>query len=1225
MRIYSAALGLLTTTIGAFGLATIALANPASQASVTSETLPTAKVVAEGTPLNPTSNQPLPEAPRQSITPNPASVAQATPEASSVRILSPQPSETGDRFTNLVVQYPVGTAVQASVNQKPLDASVQTQVEQDTATNLATQVWYRVPLQPGENVLTVEGGGIPISVTVTVKETAAKIEFLPFKQSRVPADGRSALTVEGQILDEGGNAISQDVVVTLTASAGKFVGADYDKDRNGFQVLAKQGKFSAQLQSGLEPQIVRVRAAVDRHALVTPEERNRPVIPDLGNSLPKTQLEANHPDAVLESYTQAEFITNLRPTLISGTVNLRLGASGIDFYNSYRDFLSPERLADDTRFDFGAAVFATGSIGQWLFTGAINTQRPLNLDCTGETRLFRDTQFCDQTYPTFGDSSTVDYLTPSIDSVYVRLERTSPVTNAGTDFVMWGDYHTPEFSRASQYFTAASRQLHGFKGTYNLGNLQISALYANNVQSFQRDTISPNGTSGYYFLARRLLVAGSESVFLESEEINRPGTVIERKALNRTLDYEIDYDRGALLFRRPILATEFDLFGRTLVRRIVVTYQYESAGGDAGDIYAGRLQYNFSRDLGKESWAGLSYWNEDQGDRNFELYGIDVMIPLGKEGSVIAEYARSVSDSVFFGNIKGDAFRVDASGKLFTNVLGRAYYRSTDSTFANNATFSFSPGQTRFGAEVAAKVTPTTQILIGYDQEENFGVAPAVTGLTQVSTLGIGDLFNPNPEPIPGERVNNSLKTFRVGVTQQFGKAQLGLDYVNRSREDRILPNRLSEDSDQLVSRLSVPITKTLTFRAQDERNLGSGSGDPIYPDRTTLGLEWAVMPGVALRLAHQFVQSGPLDGTDITSLDTVVDHRLSEDTIMTGRYSLLNSVNGLTSQGAIGLNHRIKLAPGLRMNLAYERIFGDIFTYTGAGQQFIQPAASGQGASALGVSQGDSYSVGLEYTDNPNFRASARVEYRDAGRAGDNLVLSASAAGKLSPALTVLGRYQQANFANQLLTDSGLADTVNIKVGLAYRNPINDKFNLLMSYEFRQNPSTTPDTIAIGTGTGSTAHLLSIEGIYAPSFRWEFYGKFALRDTRSFLAKDLIGSNTITLGQARATYRFAYRWDVSAEARWLGQSGTGFDEVGGALELGYYLSPNLRLAGGFSFGRAKDRDFGSRDRDGFYVGLQLKLNDLFGFGSQKIAPPQQRESLVKPVATQPTSGSETK
>ncbi len=109
-----------------------------------------------------------------------------------------------------------------------------------------------------------------------------------------------------------------------------------------------------------------------------------------------------------------------------------------------------------------------------------------------------------------------------------------------------------------------------------MGNFQITGFYGNNVEGFQRDAIAPDGTSGYYFLSRRLLVPGSENVFIELEEVNRPGTVLQRKQLSRGADYEIDYERGTLLFREPLLRTDIDDDGIVLVRRFITTYQYKS-------------------------------------------------------------------------------------------------------------------------------------------------------------------------------------------------------------------------------------------------------------------------------------------------------------------------------------------------------------------------------------------------------------------------------------------------------------------------------------------------------------------------------------------------------------------------------------------------------------------------------------------------------------------------
>lgn len=1205
----------------------------------------TSEQVSKFKPANLYSQSPVSQSqPSTNPSQNPSTPADLSP--TEVRIITPQNGVIGARKTNLVVQYRAGTQVQVTLNKKPLDTKqVQTQIE-PVGGNAVTQVWYNIPLEKGENTLTVQAGnGTPVSIKLAVKDTSNtiyKIEIAPASQATAPADGRSTINLEGSIADENGNLIVEDTVVTLTSSAGKFVGTDYDKDQPGFQVLARAGKFTALLQSGLEAQKVKIRAAVERRLVKDPSRRvlredsqstpaavalpptsspsnpqssdspkNIGIPPNSNNPLP-TPASGNPENPLtpdIEAYTQVEFVTFLRPPLTTGVINLRIGGRSTDFFGPRANFLNPDRSG--TSFDLSGAVFSTGKVGDWLFTGAYNSQRALNQTCDYSTRLFRGPQFCEQTYPVYGDSSTVDYLTPSRDSVYARFERTSRTPGAEPDYLMWGDYNTREFARASQLFSATTRNLHGFKANYSFGNLQITGMYSNDVEGFERDTIAPNGTSGYYFLSRRLLVPGSENVYLESEEINRPGTVLERKPLYRGPDYEIDYDRGTLLFRRPMLATELNPFGASLVRRIVVTYQYDNAGGGNTRLYAGRAQYNFSQGLNqRNSWIAGSYLREDQGRQDFELYGADLLFPLGKDGQIVGEFAHSRNNSIFLGtgDVTGNAYRVEAYARVTPWLQARSYYRNVETGFANNATTSFSPGQTRYGAQIAANLTRTTQLTASYDRERNYGIAPA-------TRTEFFDLFNPRPIPTPGSRVNNIFEELRAGVVQKIGAADLSLEYVHRSRIDNA-GTGLGGNADQVVSRASVPLTSTLAFRAQNEYNFNRN--DPLYPSRTTFGFDWALFPGINLRLAHQFLDTRVFGRGSITSLDTIMDRRLGENTSITWRYSLLNAYNSITGEGAVGLNHRIVLAPGLRMNVAYEHIFSNQFRRTGAGQEFPQPYAVGQSASSLGLSGGDAYSVGLEYTDNPKFQASGRLEYRTGGVTAENWVISAGAAGKISPALTALVRYDQANAANQLL--QGLGNTSNLKLGLAYRDPASDKFNGLLRYEYRRNPSTIPETLLLGSGTGSVDHLLALEGIYAPSWRWEFYGKYAMRYSRSFLASDFTNSSTVYLGQVRAAYRLGYRMDVAGEVRTIGQSAVNYNELGFAIETGYYLTPDLRLYLGYSFGRVDDRDFtGYRSKGGPYIGVALKLNELFaGFGRQKVAPPQQQESQVKPVAANP-------
>ncbi|PZO50476.1 MAG: hypothetical protein DCF15_15790, partial [Phormidesmis priestleyi] len=1023
---------------------------------------------------------------------------------------------------------------------------------------------------------------------------AYSIRVAPVDDPRVLADRRSLIKIGGSIVDANGEVLRSDVVVTLTASAGEFIGADYDIDRAGFQVLARRGEFEAELRSSLDAQRVVIRASAARDDLLAQ------------TPMPLADNLADGPREI-ESYTEVSFITPLRPSLVTGVVDLRLGPGATNLWGSFRDFLDPDKIGK-TEFSARTAVFATGAIGDWLFTGAYNSARNLNERCDGITRLFADPQSCDNAYPVYGDSSINDYLTPSIDSVYLRLQQDAAVPQAEPNYFMWGDYSTEEFARSSQLFSATNRQLHGFVGNYTLGSgssgLQITAMYANNIRPFQRDTIVPDGTSGYYFLSRPLVLGGSEEIYIEVEELNRPGTVVERVALIRGADYTIDYDRGAILFNQPLSVTDVNPFGPPLVRRIVATYQVD--GQDTGgDLFGGRAQYNFSYDLDSPSWIGASVVTENNNASSNTLYGLDALLSLGTSGQLVAEYARSSLSGTTFGTSgNGSAYRLEANNAFGDNVIGRAYVRGADEGFSNNTTASFRPGQTRYGAQISALVTPGTQLDLQYDQEENRGTATAIR-------TGFEALRQPGFFPVPGTAVDNSLTTIRAGLQQQIGSATADLAYVYRDRTDRI--GSLNFNSSQLVSGLTMPIANNLTFRAQNELNLGSNS-DPVYPGRTVFGLDYQPIPEITVRLAQQFF-NGNLNGnnvapTSITSLDTLLDYDLSDNTQLTGRYSILGGLSGMTGQGAVGLNHRWNISPGLNIDLGYERVVGEGLGVLGTGERFEQPFAVGQSAAALGISPGSTYSIGLEYLDNRDFQASARAEFRDNDNTGDNTVLTASLAGRVSPALTALGRFEYANYANQILTGR-FGNTSSLKLGMAYRDPNSDKFNGLLSYEYATNPSITINSPGSNT---ITEHTLAAEGIYAPNYAWEFYGKYGLRTTNADLFSQGLSSisNTIHLAQLRAAYRFAYRWDLVGEMRYISQPSVNYDEVGFGLETGYYVTPDLRLGVGYSFGRANDRSFsgsGYRSDDGFYLAATFKVNELFnGFGLQDVTSEQQGE-----------------
>ena len=1088
------------------------------------------------------------------------------PSEKLVKILSPKPYAVLKNISSsVIIQFPEEASVILQVNGKSVNPSQVGRTEVNAVTKLVTQTWYGVIFESGTNELSVlattDGKNYSetkIEVKVPGKPEALKVGTV---ESFIPADGQTVTTVKGKFLDSQGEVAFWNETITLNSSQGKFVGTDLDPDRPGFQVRTNNGKFSASLQAGYDAEQVTIKAKSSQ----------------------------------LEAYTQIEFKNALREKpLLTGYADLRIGAGGTDYFDSFRDFL-PLDEDNDATIDFDSAAFITGSIGRWAYTGAYNSDRSLNEDSRGENRLFRTYSNSDQIYPIYGDSSTTEVVAPSIDRVYFLLERSSRIEFAEPDYFMWGDYDTEEFSTESQEFSAISRQLHGFKSNYNLGRFQLNALYANNVEGFQRDAIAPDGTSGFYFLSRRLLIPGSEDIYLELTPLNDPGNVVRRESLTLGIDYEIDYDRGTLLFKDPLLLTQVDQDGNILVRRLVATYQFESEASDS-DLIAGRLSYYFDRDFDSPTWLGTTYLSEDRGDQDFELFGVDAYVSLGKWGSLIGEYATSDNKTIF-ADANGSAYRFEGEVNFSDSILGRAYYREASEGFANNATLSFVPGQTRFGGELTAKVANNTDLNFLYERQSNNGVAPRPLDELE-------DFLDLEFDPVPGSRVDNSVSTITAGVAQQIGDADLSLDLTYRDRTDNTVTGDLTSTSTQLRSHFSLPVVDKLTFHALNDLTL-SDDTDAVFSDRIGVGLDWEFYSGLSLVLNQQWFTRGNLAGEALTTVGLQGDYEPWANATITGRYSMVNGVSGINNTGSVGLQQKIPIAPGLDLDLDYERTFSD-FNPDGTGTQFAQPFAVGQSAFALGFDSGSTYGVGIKYSDNPDFTADARLQFSDRSE-NSNTVLSAGVTGKLTRSLTSLFSFNQASSANQTFD---IGTTRNIRLGMAYRDPQQDKFNALLRYEYEEDGGLIPETILFDRGTGSRDHLFAGEMIFAPHWRWEFYSKLAFRNSRTFIADDFVSSSNISLGQLRASYRLNYHLDLVAEVRGIWQPSADYTETGLVLEAGYYLTPELRLSAGYVFGSADDEDFtGTRSAGGPYLGMTVKLNGLLdGFGQHR--PPSMPEGV---------------
>ncbi|MGD1948935.1 MAG: TonB-dependent receptor, partial [Leptolyngbyaceae cyanobacterium] len=195
----------------------------------------------------------------------------------------------------------------------------------------------------------------------------------------------------------------------------------------------------------------------------------------------------------------------------------------------------------------------------------------------------------------------------------------------------------------------------------------------------------------------------------------------------------------------------------------------------------------------------------------------------------------------------------------------------------------------RWGGQLGYNLSSDTQLQLQFDRERNQGNEDLIpTSLDQ--------LINPGLVRSDGATVNNSITTVRAGIQQQFGTITSNLDWVYRDRNDRVTGDDI--ESNQISAGLTWPLAEKLTFRAQTD--IALEDEDEAYPGQTVVGLDWDVLPEVTLRFAQRFFHDDEITPDALTTVDALVNYDLTDNTHLTGRYSILGANNGMSGQGAL-------------------------------------------------------------------------------------------------------------------------------------------------------------------------------------------------------------------------------------------------------------------------------------------------------------------------------------
>ena len=780
------------------------------------------------------------------------------------------------------------------------------------------------------------------------------------------------------------------------------------------------------------------------------------------------------------------------------------------------------------------------------------------LDDTSQYGSFTDNPDA-RPYLTYGDSSLRRDDALSSDHLYARVDQ-------GRSSAMWGEFVAD--SAGNNSLGGFQQLVSGAKLEIGGNNAKLIGFQARNDIAYARQVFSPTGLANIGSLLNPDIVVGSDTVTLVSLD-RHTGAIASQTVLTRNVDYTLDYSSGYLRFLNPPLP--FDIYFNP--QEILVQYEYGGAGVDA-ETTGGRAEVSLGASHAIKFGAG--YVNDATGSGNLSVFGQDVsgVLPggswtvahLGTHGSGDA----ATFEDVTLGsaaNANGDAYKMSLLTGLGANKVDLGF-ESTSVGFNNPFGGLSSPGLLDYHADVtrAFGAGGTVTASFQHDQNDIPGYASsqsdasvhvrqpvskrivvtagvdmrsssAYTASTVTSALSSSQQLNTVPTPAPSAAAQ-LYENPGGGVAQ----GQLGFEYK---------------------------INERIKLQASRVQNLGKNA-DVADPGQTSaeLDVDFPKKGRVYVRQLWTDTSTEPFAATtaDLTNVSSArsstaigVERAVGSATTVDSDYVIDRTASGTDAYAEMGVRERLNIGKNLK------------------GEATLQRAADFGNSSGDANSVGafDLYGVSLAYSI-ARFHATTQYQIRTGSSAG--YTLDVAAAGELSPDLSA--------FVDGNSSSSGAGfNNVDDKATVAYRPSLNDRGVSLVSYE-RQDGNIS----ALGTH----AEVLSLEELYRPTHLTEVALRYAYK-----LDGDSYYPARSSLFGIRFDQRITHRIDLAAETRYLevrdvpGASATGF-----ALEAGYRLGNQMRLAGGYNFAGSPDPNLVTAPTHrGVYGTVTSVIDNVFGWG----------------------------
>ncbi len=968
----------------------------------------------------------------------------------------------------------------------------------NTTTGQTLFEYVAVPLQLGKNTITMiskdaTGKEEKDSITVHRAKPPKKI-IAKTSPHQIPADGITEPVVIIELHDEEGNLAATGIFLTVQIDNGNIITPDAQPDQLGHQIYVKEGKAECLLDASNEAKDCKFTAEI----------------------------------AEIKQEFKISYVPYLRDWIIVG-----LGEATAGFENWQERDGKDEGLYVNGR----AAFFLKGRIlGKFLLTANYDSDLPDD----DKTTLMKQVD-PDKYYSVYGDSSKQGYEVQSSGRLYIKLEQ-------DRNYIMYGDYQT----EMDGLLTAYNRTFRGLKGEIRTKYFEAKAFGSRAKQTMVQDEIRGQGISGYYFLSQQNIITNTTKVVIEIRDRFQVQQVI--KTIDKTLykDYDVNYERGWILFDTPILSADEN------GNPIYIVVNYETRNAISKEYMAGvQASVKFADEKVK---VGGTYIYEGQDKGHTSIEGLHAEVTPIEKVVVRGEMARTrVYNTQTKETEHGKGYAIEAKAD-FDELQGKIGYQKLTKDFRNPSVSGAIEGSEQYYAEANIKVSDSIKAQVKAKRTETEttrvqGVGVRTSAKTGDFTNMVGYEFIEEKTKDPLTKQTTSKKAHIISAGTKW---DVNEHWAIRAERHQVIPGERILNSQPAQNGTFTKASSNIKddFISNNNGFNVESIGDRIV-SRTLFGAEYTPIQWLRLWINQEFEDNFDLD---LSRTLFGANLQLTKHVDLYTSYGLENGLSSDRSQGLIGLKTNIP------------------FTQWLSGDVFIEQVKTFDGDNPQDFT---SYGFGLRM-NRIKEQGSLRIEFRHVDDGSIQFLGNPALTWKMRDSSTFFWRTR--HFQNghlNLFQHSTL-------LGFAHRPNCSDTMNIFNKVQFdwdRDYERTLAwEEMMLATSTDLNLRFGS---------SWDFMLRYAAKYNMVQSGKSK-GTSFMDLIAVRALYEFHENFDAGVHAGILHDYESRDFQYAYGVEVGMKVVKNLWISLGYNIKGFQDRKMSGNDflRDGIYITVRFKFDE---------------------------------